>query len=210
MEIDNTLINKLKYIDNHQKIIKSPEKKIISKEQINDFFFTNIKGKDYKLLKQFNTKFLAESKSKKNCFKDKKQLLDFACFQQMQKKLNLIQTYFNLAGLVVLLRYLDMIVIVKRGGIFFKNLISLLIFCLLLKNIGLYFSLISCYLFYNLNRYYSKYKNCEIFNYIAKINNNTPLKLLEKIKKENNEKYKDHILTNNALNKYWKEPMAWH
>jgi len=28
--------------------------------------------------------------------------------------------------------------------------------------------------------------------------------LLEKLKKENNEKYKDNIMTKNALNKYWK------
>jgi len=65
-------------------------------------------------------------------------------------------------------------------------------------------------MFYNLNKYFSKYKNCEIFNHIAKMNNNSPIKLLEKIKKDNNEKYKENILTNNALNKYWKEPMAWH
>ena len=66
------------------------------------------------------------------------------------------------------------------------------------------------FMFYNINKYYSKYKNCEIFNHIAKINCTSSSKLLEKIKKENNEKYKDQILTKNALNKYWKEPMAWH
>lgn len=54
------------------------------------------------------------------------------------------------------------------------------------------------------------YKHCENFKQIAIIENNSPIKLLEKLKKENNEKYKDNIMTKNALNKYWKEPMAWH
>lgn len=65
-------------------------------------------------------------------------------------------------------------------------------------------------MFYNINKYFDKYKSTQIFNQIAIIKNISSTKLLDKIKKENNEKYKDQILTKNALNKYWKEPMAWH
>lgn len=61
-----------------------------------------------------------------------------------------------------------------------------------------------------MNKYFTKYKHCENFKNIAIIKGSSPVKLLEKIKKENNEKYKDKLMTKNALNKYWKEPMAWH
>lgn len=70
--------------------------------------------------------------------------------------------------------------------------------------------MMSLLLFWNLNSYFSKYKACEIFNFVSKIERTNPNKLLQQIKKNNNEKYKEQILTSQALNKYWKEPMAWH
>jgi len=118
MEMDHILFNKLNYIDNHQTIIKTNNNKNIIKEQVNDFFFTNLKGKEYKLLKQSNKKFLIEFKTMKNYFKDDKELLNLAFFHQMQRKLNYLQLYINLVGLVFMLRYIDMIVKVKRGGTF--------------------------------------------------------------------------------------------
>jgi len=63
---------------------------------------------------------------------------------------------------------------------------------------------------YNVNKYFSKFKNCQIFNHLAKMNKIKSTKLLENLKKENNLKYRDQIITKNALDKYWKEPMAWH
>jgi hypothetical protein len=63
---------------------------------------------------------------------------------------------------------------------------------------------------YHINKNFHRYKNTQIFSQIAKIKNTNSSSLLDKIKKENNEKYKDQILTKNALDKYWKEPMACH
>ncbi len=68
------------------------------------------------MLIQFNKNFSKRFLLNKNKFEDENDVLNYLYFQQFQKKLNLIHAYFNLVGLVIMLRYLDMIVVVKRGG----------------------------------------------------------------------------------------------
>jgi len=126
MEVNEDILNKLKYIDNYQS--KLSKRKNIFNEETKEINFSIIKGKEFKLLKQFNKKFLKEFSLNKNNFKNENEILNKVKFNQLQKKLNLIHAYINLVGLAIMLKYLDMIVLVKRGGnIFFKNYFSYII-----------------------------------------------------------------------------------
>jgi len=114
MEVDSILLNKLKYIEDHQ--IKIKQKKQILNEEINDLNFANIKGKEYKLIKQYNRNFSNQLHDNKKTIKNEEDFINFAFLQQMNKKLNILHAYSNLAVIVILLKYLDMIIVVKRGG----------------------------------------------------------------------------------------------
>lgn len=116
MELDHFILNKLRYIEDYQKkMIRNNKNK--TSDEVNDFYFTNLKGKEYKLLKHYNKKFAIDFKNMKIHLKTEKELLNLTNFHHMQRKLNLLHSYMNLVGLVFMLRYIDMIVVVKRGGI---------------------------------------------------------------------------------------------
>ena len=102
------------------------------------------------------------------------------------KKLNHLQIYMNLLILTICMRYIEIVVKVKRGGF--------------------YFSLFSFSFFYFLNKYYEKYRNSELL----KVLTNDPNQYLENLKIEQLLKEKESNLTKIKLNKYWKEPMSWH
>lgn len=114
MEVNVDIMKKLNYIDNYQNKIN--KKKNIFNQETNEINFSNIKGKEFKLLKLFNKNFCKEFFRDKKKFENENEILNYVYFQQLNKKLNLIHAYTNLVGLVIILRYLDMIVLVKRGG----------------------------------------------------------------------------------------------
>jgi hypothetical protein len=65
-------------------------------------------------------------------------------------------------------------------------------------------------LFYIGNRQFNKYKNIFKFSEIAKHKHVTTTELLEEIIVKYNKRTKEEQINKFHLNKYWREPMAWH
>lgn len=106
------------------------------------------------------------------------------------------QIYLNLVLVCIFSRYLDIPILVKNGGIKFSLTAFLFFF---------YFN--KYYYLYNLNKrllFQSFVEDLQIQT------DNQCIQLINKIILINLEKTKEERYRNNALSKYWKEPIAWH
>lgn len=178
MEFDKNLYQKLEYLDQiHRKNLtkKSNEK------EIKKFSFIDLTRKEYKLIKQFNEKFIAKNIQKNS----KKDYISNKNLQNLQMKLKIFHFYANFSLGILLMKYSDMITLVKRGNFYYFT-----------------FSILS---FFYLNKFYLKFKNTQIFFEISEIKKRDANKLLNEIKLNLNKsaKYKDVL--KGSLDKYWKE-----
>ena len=194
MEFNKTLFQKLEYLENLHN--KNTTKKIKQEKEIKKFSFIDLTRKEYKLIKQFNEKFLTKTKNKQknpNSTNSTNRKNDFLCNKNLENltiKLKIFHFYLNFSLGILLLKYSDMITLVKRGSFYYFT-----------------FSLFS---FFYLNKFYLRFKNSQMFFEIAEIKKKDPNDLLDKVKLKVNKSVKYNEVLNGSLDKYWKEPMAWH
>lgn len=110
------MLNKLRYIEAHQTKLKKKKALIDEEEETHNISFTSLKRKEYKLIKSFNRDFSNKVLQEKRYTSDAEGILNTTLFSNMNKKLTILQLYLNCVGVTFMLKYLDMIVIVKRGG----------------------------------------------------------------------------------------------
>ena len=113
MELDKRLIEKLKYLEQSQ--IKTKDMNKIQLEEKEKLNFTKIKNKEIKLINNFNKNFYLSLKNKKS-FQNENEILNYKNYQINLNKLNTIHIYSNFVAVIFMLKYLDMIMIVKKGG----------------------------------------------------------------------------------------------
>lgn len=116
--------------------------------------------------------------------------IDHSNLYLLNKKLSIIQIYLNVSLFTILLKYIEIIFKVKYGGLIYSS-----------------FGLFS---FYTLNEYFTKYKSSQILNKYSSITESNPASTLHKLKNKEKYRSREYRLTKEQLNKYWKEPMAWH
>ena len=105
-------------------------------------------------------------------------------------KLNILHFYANFSLGILLIKYSDIITLVKRGNFYYFT-----------------FALFG---FFYLNKFYMRFKNTQIFFEIAEMKKKDSNDLLDRIKLKVNKSAKYNEVLNGSLDKYWKEPMAWH
>lgn len=112
-------------------------------------------------------------------------------YSYFRNKIQIQQGFMNICILSVLFRWLDIPVIVKKGGIKFG----------IIAFGSLYFSNKYFYLYSLFSRLeaQSKYEKCETVDI-----------MINKIIQIHLDETKDERTRAKALSKYWNEPMAWH
>lgn len=112
-------------------------------------------------------------------------------YNNTKKKLYVLKLYLNVVIGTISLRYIDILIRVKYGGVIF--------------------SFFTLGMFYFSNKYYNKYSILKCAEEIASYNKEESLDTyIRSIRKESDIKNKEDRLTKLRLSKYWKEPMAWH
>lgn len=106
------------------------------------------------------------------------------------KKLKISQAYLNLVLFTIALKYADILIRVKFGGM-------------------IYFTSLTCCCYF-LNKFFEQFKCGYLIEQISELNNTSSENYLKELKAKENKKSKEENLTTLRLNKYWKEPMSWH
>lgn len=137
-------------------------------------------------------KFLKEKKLKieKERFYSEEQENKFQLLEQYNRKFICSVIFSNSFIMTLAIRYLDMTFRVKLGG---------LIYC---TNF--------IYLFFKSNSLLKNYFIIETFNNFLINETKCPQTELKNLKKKEILKQKENIYIQKNLNKFWKEPMAWH
>jgi hypothetical protein len=152
-------------------------------DRLTQYNFTNLDKSTKKLIISYLNKFEQENKKENtndiNLYKN---------YLVNKRKLKAIGLYLHLVWAVMALRYIDMLVRVKHGGLFYYS--------------GMAVS------YYYLNTYLSNYKLlklAEITRPGAELSS-----IIQAIRDNDSKVRREDYLTKQKLNKYWKEPMAWH
>jgi hypothetical protein len=176
MEYTDKLERISEFIANREK-----EKNKITTTEMGNSYLINLDRSSKKLLKQNISKF--ESRVKAGEISDDL-LINYSVDK---KKLSALRLYVNFAWGVVLLRYIDILIRVKHGGLYYYT--------------GAILS------YYYINKYFTNFELIRLSEVLEGQKINTVLRALKecdsKVKREEN-------ITKINLNKYWKEPMAWH
>lgn len=111
-------------------------------------------------------------------------------FRNLDHKFSVLKFYMNMIIFTAALRYIEIPLKVKYGGIMYYS--SFLI------------------IFYFLNKNFNKFKTFYYLNTISKVKKVEIGNYIDTIKYDYKKLNKENLLTKKSLKKYWKEPMAWH
>ena len=160
-------------------------------KNINTYKWYNLKSN-----KIIETYFNNYYNSKNNTNSESAFCKNFYKYELLKRKINTNQILMNFILITIFSRWLDMPLIVKKGGI--------------------KFILITVPIFYFSNKYFYLYNLNERLKYQSKVENRKIIlesickEQLEYIIKLNIENSKEEKYRANSLSKYWKEPIAWH
>jgi len=213
--MDDNLQNKLTYIDsicnntntssykssstiknyiNHNNNIKDISNTIVTSNNLsnirNNFKTFNKLDRIDKLTQKLIVNFLDKEYNKLSKSQDSNSLTKLSYLQINEKKLKTLKFFVNLAFLTISLKYIDIFYRVKYGEFIYTASFI----------IGLYY----------INKYFNIFEVQKLLSVYCTQNDFNYERTIQKIKNDYYIKNKESLFSKSELDKYWKEPMAWH